>query len=383
MNSIHEQPAQCALSPPDKATVRPAKICFVELERQDEDYFEQALGEYDLISVKSLAEIPADTEILSTFINSAITPEFLDAHRAVRLVVTRSTTWDHIDLPACAQRRVTVCSVPSYGDHTVAEHAFALLLALARRLRPALEARGNESAPREAFRGTELCSKTLGIIGVGRIGQAMVPMARGFGMKVVIFDPDLRTSGVGPLDAKYVSLDELLRSSHVISLHARLNQATYHLLDRASFAKCRRGVLVINTARGRLIDTEALVEAMDQGIVAGVGLDVLGEEGVFHQRAISIIGNHIVHRLQSEPGGELPAPPTARAEHVGKLLLLEKLLARPNVVFTPHTAFDTVEAIERIKWTTVENIRAFLAGAPINVVPTPVAPGIVEEMVTG
>lgn len=360
---------------------RQPKICFVELEGQEEVYFEQELREYDLISVQGLADLPADAEILSTFINSEITPEFLDAHRAVRLVATRSTTWDHIDLPACAQRGVTVCSVPSYGDHTVAEHAFALLLALARRLRPTLEANRNEHVSYEALRGTELRGKTLGIIGAGRVGRALVPIARGFGMNVVVFDPELQEGGAKPLEYEVVSLDELLGRSHVISLHARLTPATYHLLDRSSFAKCRRGVFVINTARGRLIDTEALVEAMDEGIVAGAGIDVLGEEGVFHKRATSIISNHIVDRLRNESRDKLISPSSARAEHVSKLFLLEKLLARSNVVFTPHNAFNTVEAIERINRTTVENIRAFLAGTPINLVPTPVAGGNVSEMV--
>jgi D-lactate dehydrogenase len=345
---------------------RAVKMVFVELEAGDEAFFDAALAEHDLVSLRSLADVPPDTEVISGFINSAITPDFLDSHRAVRLVATRSTTWDHIDLPACAQRGVTVCGIPSYGDHTVAEHAFALILALARRLRDSLGAGRNGSFSYEALRGVELRGKTLGIIGAGRVGRAMIPIAHGFGMEVIFYEPDSQTSAP-PEHNHRVSFDELLRRSHVISLHARLNPATYHILDRASFAKCRRGVLIINTARGRLIDTAALAEAMDAGIVAGAGFDVLGEESIFHKRATAIIGTHILHRLRGEAGGESTS--CEENEPFGKLLLLEKLLARSNVVFTPHTAFNTVEATERINRMTVENIRAFLAGSPINVLP--------------
>jgi D-lactate dehydrogenase len=294
----------------------------------------------------------------------------------VRLVATRSTTWDHIDLPACAQRGVTVCGVSTYGDHTVPEHAFALLLALARRLREAMDANRNGDFSYAAMRGTELRGKTLGIIGAGRVGRAMAPIAHGFGMEVIAFDPELKPGAAEPAGYRRVDLPELLRRSHVISLHARLTPETYHLLDRTHFAQCRRGVLIINTARGRLIDTAALVEALDEGIVAGVGFDVLGEESIFHRRATAIISNHIVERLRGHPDDGRSAEMKMESEPVSKLLLLEDLLSRPNVVFTPHTAFNTVEAVERINRATVENIRAFLAGTPTNVLPSTPSPPV-------
>jgi D-lactate dehydrogenase len=259
--------------------------------------------------------------------------------------------------------------VPTYGDHTVAEHAFALLLALARRLREVLDANRNGEFSYETIRGTELRGKTLGIIGAGRVGRAMVPIAHGFGMEVIAFDPELRADAAQPSGCHRVELDELLQRSHVISLHARLTPETYHVLDKTRLAKCRRGVLIINTARGRLIDTAALVDAVNEGIVGGVGFDVLGEESIFYKRATDIISNQIVERLRAHPHEEARPDWKADSEPVSKLLLLEDLLSRPNVVFTPHTAFNTVEAVERINDATVQNIRAFLAGTPTNILP--------------
>lgn len=343
-------------------------IWFIESELLDHDVIERELGEYDLHLADSLGEVPSDAKIVSPFIYSEIDAAFLDQHPALELVATRSTTSDHIDLAACAAHGVTVCTVPTYGDHVVAEHAFALILAVARRLREAMQQEKPRAVRHEALRGFELHGKTLGLIGTGRVGHGMIPIARGFGMKVIACDPEPDAAAAKRLGYEYVPLDELLARADVISLHALLTEATYHLLDRAAFAKCRRGVVVVNTARGRLIDTAALVEAMDAGIVSGVGLDVLGEERVFSEKSTRIISEQIVTHLRAphDHGGD-----GGRQAHIRKLLQLEALLARPNVVFTPHIAFNCHEAVARMTHATIENIRAFLAGAPIHIVSEP------------
>jgi D-lactate dehydrogenase len=343
------------------------KIYFVEVESSERQFFESELAEHELHFVSTLEEVEADAEIVSPFIYSRIDEPFLRGHAAVRLIATRSTTHDHLELESCAKRNVTMCIVPSYGDNVVAEHTFALLLAVARRLRESMSLEDDSRFSYEALRGFELRSKTFGIIGTGRIGLHTVRIARSFGMNVIAYDIRPRPEQAQELGFRCVSLDELLTASDIISLHANLNPSSYHILDREAFAKCRRGVVIINTARGKLIDTNALIEALEHGIVGGAGLDVLGEESVMRRRAEQIISDQIVQKLR-EPTERLKvgARDAHRAKEIEKLMRLRSLLLRPEVVCTPHTAFNCVEAIERINCVTVENIKAFVAGTPIN-----------------
>jgi D-lactate dehydrogenase len=350
------------------------KVYFVEVESSEREFFESELADHELHFVSTLEEVGADAEIVSTFIYSRIDEPFLDRHAAVRLIATRSTTHDHLELESCAKRNVTMCIVPSYGDHVVAEHTFALLLAVARRLRESLTLKGDSRFSYEALRGFELRSKTFGIIGTGRIGLRTVPIARSLGMNVIAYDIRPRFELSGELGFRYVSFEELLAGSDIISLHANLNPSSYHILNGGAFAKCRPGVVIINTARGKLIDTNALIEALEQGIVSGAGLDVLGEESVMRRRAERIIGDQIIQKLR-EPV-ERPtvgARDPRRAKEIEKLMRLGSLLLRPEVVCTPHTAFNCVEAIERINRVTVENIKAFVAGTPINILSPEIA----------
>jgi D-lactate dehydrogenase len=165
---------------------------------------------------------------------------------------------------------------------------------------------------------------------------------------------------------------ELLRESQIISLHAPLTAETFHLLDRDAFAQCRRGVIIINTARGALIDTAALVDALDAGVIAGAGLDVLEEETVMRTDADKILTDQIIERLRNAASQEESEKRTPEGiNQIERLFRNERLLSRPNVVFTPHVAFNSVEAVERMLTMTVENIRAFVAGKPLNVVSSP------------
>jgi D-lactate dehydrogenase len=351
------------------------KIYFVEVEPSEREFFELELANHELHFVSSLEEVETDAEIVSTFIYSRIDEPFLDQHPAVRLVATRSTTHDHLEQESCAKRHVTMCIVPSYGDHVIAEHTFALLLAVARRLRQSMILHDDSRFSYVALRGFELRSKTFGIIGAGRIGLRTVPIARNFGMNVIAYDIRPRPELAGELGFRYVSFEELLAGSDIISLHASLNPSSYHILNGEAFAKCRPGVVIINTARGKLIDTNALIEALDRGIVGGAGLDVLGEESVMRRRAERIIGDQIVQRVR-EPieRPRVAARDPLRAKEIQKLIRLGTLLLRPEVVCTPHTAFNCVEAIERINRVTVENIKAFVAGTPINTLSPAIAP---------
>jgi D-lactate dehydrogenase len=287
--------------------------------------------------------------IVSVFIYSQLTAPVLRRLPGVRFIATRSTGFDHIDLKACRAKKILVANVPAYGENTVAEHTFALILSLSRNLHRAYvrTVRGNFSLA--GLQGFDLKGKTLGVVGAGRIGMHVIKMARGFGMRVLAYDTRKDPFLSEVLDFEYAPLDQLLRESDIVSLHTPYAPATHHLMNRQRFGRMKRGALLINTARGGLVDTNALVWALDQGIVGGAGLDVLeGEELVKEER-----------QLLDE---DLPK------ERLVTALKNNILLHRENVVITPHIAFDSREALQRILDTTAANIAHFLRGTPANLV---------------
>ncbi|HEY5741681.1 MAG TPA: NAD(P)-dependent oxidoreductase [Terrimicrobiaceae bacterium] len=343
------------------------KIDFTEIEQPEQDFFKAALAEHDLRFLAEIREVGVDSEILCIYITSPIDAAFLERHPNLKLIITRSAGHDHIDVSACSQRSVIVCELPGSNANTVAEHTFALMLALSRRVLGAREAKKETRFSFERWRGFELENKTLGVIGTGQIGQRVIHLGLAFGMRVLAYDPYHQTTVSQGI--QNVSLAELLRESHIITLHTPLTAETFHLLDRIAFAQCRRGVLIINTARGAVIDTDALIEALDAEIIGGAGLDVLEEESVMREDADKIVTNQIIERLHNvAPRDEAKMRPSEGIEQIESLFRNERLLGQPNVVFTPHVAFNSVEAVERMLSMTVENVRAFIAGKPINVV---------------
>ena len=289
--------------------------------------------------------------IVSVFIYSRLTRALLGKLRHLRCIATRSTGFDHIDLAACRVRKISVSNVPAYGENTVAEHTFALILSLSRNVHKAYvrTARGDFSL--QGLQGFDLKNKTIGIVGAGRIGLHVIKMAKGFGMDVLVYDTrrDVFLSEV--LGFRYAPLPELLRRSDIVTLHLPYSASTHHVMNRDTFRLMKRGALLINTARGGLIDTNALVWALDQGIIGGAGLDVLeGEELVKEERQL----------LEADFPKERLI--TALKNHI--------LLHRENVVITPHIAFDSREALQRILETTVSNIAGFVKKAPVNLVST-------------
>ncbi|MEP6667663.1 MAG: NAD(P)-dependent oxidoreductase [Chthoniobacter sp.] len=343
-------------------------IYFVETESAEEEYFAGQLAAHNVRFVAQLDEVGEDVEVLSVFINFRVTSEFLAAHPRLRFIATRSTAIDHLDLPTCRERQIAVANVNDYGFTTVAEHTFALILALSRRLREVmLIPKGGKFSYAEK-RGFDLAGKTLGVIGMGRIGQRVAELAHAFHMTVLAYDIDHPAGLEQALDFTFVPLDELLREAHIISLHAPLSADTYHILNRETLAKCREGVLIVNTARGALVDTHALREALDSGQVGAAGLDVLQDERVMRQSVSGIIAADIVQHLRSDAAAH-DAHDADRVRELQELMLGDDVLSRSNVVFTPHVAFNSVEAVERVKRVTLENITAFVAGRSLNIVP--------------
>jgi len=342
-------------------------IYFVNIEPGEEDFYASALPGYDLISVRRLAEVGREAEIACVFIDERIDAAFLADHPRLRFIATRSASTDHMDLAACAARNTLIANVPHYGEESVAEHTFALMLALARRLREMMDMPGSGTFSYEASRGFELFRKTLGIIGMGRIGQRVAKLAQAFQMRVLAYDLAKPAGLDQSVGFQWVTLDELLAEADIVTLHTSLTAATYHILDRARLAKTKPGVLVINTARGSLIDTAALRDALESGQVGGAGLDVLQDERLLRQQASEIIASDILRHLRSDALAH-EARDADRVRELRELMLGDALLAKPNVVFTPHVAFNTHEAVARLMQITAENLRAFVENRPQNLV---------------
>ncbi|MBI1212719.1 MAG: hydroxyacid dehydrogenase [Alphaproteobacteria bacterium] len=329
------------------------KVVVFEAEPREAKAFDRLKAEVEFVSGPLNADNAArfaNAELISTFIYSAPNRSTLEQLPRLRFIATRSTGYDHIDTAYCTERGITVSNVPNYGENTVAEHVFALLLALSHRLIEATQrARSGRFSP-EGLQGFDLAGKTLGVIGTGAIGRHVVRIGKGFGMNILAHDLSVDASFAQQAGFKYVPLGDLLAQSDVVTLHVPAMSSTQHMLSDETFAAMKDGVVVINTARGSLIDARALIKALRSGKVAGAGLDVLPDEPLIREEAELICSSYYNRQDLRD----------LIADHV--------LLSLPNVVITPHSAFNTREAIDRIVDTTIENIDAFIGGSPQNVV---------------
>lgn len=292
----------------------------------------------------------ADTEVISSFVYSDLTAGLLAKIPRLKLIATRSTGFDHIDLDYCTAHGIAVCNVPDYGDATVAEHAFALLLASVRHIVRAAERTKLGDFSQSGLRGIELRGKVLGLIGTGRIGRRVAEIANGFGMDVFAYDTRPSLVAAEKLKLRYGRLQDVIAAADVLTLHVPASPQTTHLIADREFGLMKRGVVLVNTSRGSVIDTEALVRALSSGKLRAVGLDVLPQERLVREEAE-------MFRNGFQPGPEMR-----------ELLANHVLLQFPNVVVTPHTAYNTEEAVHRIIDTTLGNIQAFFDGRPQNLV---------------
>jgi D-lactate dehydrogenase len=330
-----------------------AEIVFTELEAWEEDYLRDRLPGHKLTFIRRPLQ-PQDldglkrVQVLSPFIYTPVTAEVVEKLPELKLVTTRSTGFDHIDLAACAKKGITVSNVPFYGENTVAEHTWALVLALSRKIFQSYERTEKGDFTTTGLRGFDLKGKTLGVVGCGHIGQHVVSYARAFEMDVVVFDARPDQALAERLGFTYVSLDALLKESDVITLHAPYNEKTHHLLNAENMQLIKRGAVLVNTARGGLVDTIALVQALEQGVLSGAGLDVLEEE------------------CEIKEESELLSPEFHKKCDLKTLVANHVLLKRNDVIITPHNAFNSQEALQRILDTTIGNIEAFLGGKTAN-----------------
>ena len=329
------------------------KIAFFEVEDWEEEYLVKRLNGYlakfskEKLNLENAQQIK-DFEAISIFIYSKINEQVIREMPNLKLITTRSTGFDHIDVEACKKQGIIVCNVPSYGENTVAEHTFALILSISRRLCMTCS-RFERVFSMEGLMGFDLKGKTIGVIGTGQIGLHVIRIAKGFGMNVLAYDVNQTRILSEVLGFEYTSLEVLLSKSDVITLHVPYNKFTHHLLNKDTFKLVKKGAILINTARGGIVDTEALIEALDNKTLAGAGLDVIeGEELMKEEK-----------QLLYDP---------KKLEVLADLVKDHILLSKDNVVFTPHIAFYSIEALERILDTTVQNIGAFVSGHPLNAV---------------
>ncbi len=290
-----------------------------------------------------------EVTVFSPFVHSECPAEQLRRMPNLRLIATRSTGYDTIDLDYCGEHGIYVANVPDYGEDTVAEHAFGMLLALTRKIHRCYErtSRGDFSA--EGLRGTDLAGKTFGCLGVGGIGARAMRIAGGFGMNRIAFDTRRDALLSGSLGFRYVTFDQLLAESDVLSIHVPLTEKTRHMVDAGAIATMKDGAILVNTARGGVVDSAALVTALREGRLGGACLDVLESEELIGEEAELLSSDYDIDSLRG-------------------LVQSHALLKLPNVIITPHNAFNSEEACRRIIHTTLDNIHSFLEGEPTNIV---------------
>ena len=324
------------------------RIALFETRRYDRDAFERANSSfgYELVFLEprltvQTAVLGAGFDVVCSFVNDRVDRDALEILHAsgVRLIALRSAGYNHVDLVAAAALGLPVVRVPEYSPHAVAEHAVGLVLALNRKIHRAhMRVReGNFSL--EGLVGVDLHGKTVGICGTGRIGSVAARIFAGFGCHVIAHDLQPSQILAREVGVRYVELRQLYAESDVLSLHTPLTPATYHQIDGAAFAQMKRGMLLVNTGRGAVIDSRALIGALKADHLGGAALDVYEEEeGVFFED----LSNRV---LQDD--------------------VLARLLTFPNVLITSHQGFLTREALESIAMTTLENIRALERGGPL------------------
>ncbi|HMS23583.1 MAG TPA: NAD(P)-dependent oxidoreductase [Candidatus Saccharibacteria bacterium] len=300
----------------------------------------------------SLENIVTDADIVSVFVSSKMSAQIIGRFARLRLIAARSTGFNNIDASTAQKKGIAIASVPNYGEYTVTEYTFALILMINRRLRDAINQVQIEKIDSDLIHGNDLHGKTLGVVGAGRIGRHVARVGKAFGMKVVIYDPYVNETVVEKMGCLKCSLNDLLRESDVVTLHTPLTTSNKHMIGKAQFDQMKSSAIFINTARGELVDTMQLVKALKNGKLAGAGLDVLEDERLLDLEEEEVLITH-------------GRPTNISLEHALEINILKTM---PNVVITSHNAYNTVEAISRINDTTADNIKAFLSGKPVNIV---------------
>ena len=324
------------------------RIAFFGVKSWEKGIIEKEISKLDAFGVgifteevQDNLELAAKYDIISPFIYSKLDDNILGKLPNLKMIATRSTGTDHIDSECCKRNGIVVTSVPVYGSHTVAEYAFALLLAITRKVVVAHQSVEDGEFNPEGLTGVDLHGKTLGVIGCGKIGQNVIKIAKGFGMKVLGVDGYRDPKLEKKKGFKYTDLETCLKMSDFVTLHVPAIPSTFHMINKENIKLMKRGSYLVNTARGTAAEVEAIVWALNNGVLAGAALDVAEDEALVMSEKVVMSEKYTKDELQD-------------------ILSFHLLRDRDDVVFTPHNAFNTKEAIERIVETTIENIRKFI-----------------------
>ena len=309
----------------------------------DITFIKEPLNEMSNLSEEQLRE----TDIISVFITSNICENVLKNFKNLRIVATRSTGYNHIDVKYCSQNNIAVFNVEEYGQTSVAQYTFALILALVRNLFPAYYDIQKNIINHPDYEGRDLDKLTLGIIGCGSIGSAVAKIANSFGMNVLVHSYAKRND-VSEF-AEYTTLEYVLRNSDIITLHLPYSTEVYHMLGENEFNMIKDGAYIVNTARGELIDNVILYENLISRKIKGAALDV------FECEHIAIHSQNIIDEIKD-----------TNSKCVTSALVMQKLLGMENVIVTPHIAYNTQESINTLLKTTFNNIRDYSKGLHSN-----------------
>lgn len=325
------------------------KIAFYEINPTDQKYVQKQLKGHKLSFYDhqlNHVNLPsADTEVLSIHAHSTIDKETLKKLPNLKYIQTRTAGSDHIDLAECKKQGIVVSYAPGVNSTSVAEFVFVLLLSLVRNLTMACAQCAKGGFAEGGYTGTELAGKTIGIVGTGAVGAKAAMIAQGFGMKVLAYDVNKNPKLAKYKSIQYVSLKDLLKQSDIISLHVPLLPETKHMINAKTIASMKKGVVLINTARGAVVDTPALVSALKSGKIAGAGLDVLEDELVLRknlQKTLSKQKRQMYKDMQSMMG--------------------------KNLLVTPHVAYSSVESNRRILDSALNDIGLFIKGKLKNII---------------
>ena len=292
---------------------------------------------FDTLLDVHTSQLAKGYDAVCAFVNDDLSAPVLTelAQLGIKLILMRCAGFNNVDLQVSKQLGLTIMRVPAYSPEAVAEHAIALMMTLNRRIHKAYQRTRDANFSLEGLVGFNMFGKTMGVIGTGKIGIAAMRILKGFGCNLLAYDPYPSEQAIA-LGANYVSLDQLFTQSDVITLHCPLTEENQHLLNQDSFAKMKEGVMIINTSRGALLNAKDSIEALKQGKIGGLGLDVYEEEDslFFKDHSSEIITDDVFRRLSS----------------------------CHNVIFTGHQAFLTKEALTSIAQTTLDNLQYFAAG---------------------
>lgn len=308
----------------------------------DITFVKEPLNEMSQLTDEQLTE----TDVISVFISSSLTAEVISKFKNLRIIATRSTGYNHIDVKYCSQYNIAVFNVEQYGQNSVAQFTIGLMIAIVRNILPAYFGMQKSLVNHADYEGRSLEKMTLGIIGGGAIGSGVAKIAKAIGMRVIVYS--YKKAEILNEVVDFVELDELLALSDVVSLHIPLNNETYHFIGENEFNKMKDGVYLINTARGELIDTVQLYENLMNGKIKGAALDVFECEKTTFS------------------GDILPEIKGSNSKCLTSALVIEKLLGCPNVILTPHIAYNTKEAIETLLETSFNNIKDYAKGLNTN-----------------